>query len=348
MLYAKEEKWNNTEIKKIKIGSICCGMGGFDKGAESVGFETVWAVDIMKEACESFKANFPNAKVINKNAHNIDNFNILGEVDVLIFGPPCQGFSIANTRRKAEDLRNDVYRSTLTAVKQTDCKMFIFENVKGLLTMKNKNGDSFFEMILNDYENCGRGYKLKWKLIDCSKVGVPQLNRHRIIIVGVRTDIDFEYEFLPELYGDKMPLVTLRDTIYHLKDKDQSNTYDTSGYSPMYLGRNRQKTWDEPSYTIEASGRQAKLHPDYGKMIKLGKNNWYIPDTCRKLSTLECKLLQTFPEEFIVAGRLAKQYEQIGNAVPPKLAEHICKPIADYFMQNNNLEKSKDCTHKGE
>lgn len=319
--------------KKFKIGSICCGLGGFDLGCKNVGFETVWAIDIMKEACDSFKENFPNSLVINENAHTIEDFSELGFVDGLIFGPPCQGFSLANTRRNVNDSRNLVYKACLKAVAQTKPKFFIFENVKGILSMKNEDGTLFFTNVLQDFSTCGEGYTLSWKLIDCSKVGVPQLNRYRVIIVGIRSDLNVKYEFPYEPYGEELPLVTLRDTIYHLKDLNQEGDFDTSGFSPMYLSRKRQKTWDEPSFTIEASGRQAKLHPDGGRMQQVGPAKWIIPSNCRKLSTLECKLLQTFPEDFIVTGKLSKRYEQIGNAVPPKLAEHIAKPIYN-ILQN--------------
>lgn len=335
-----KENINNTyanNSKTLKIGSICCGAGGFDTGAHEVGFETVYAIDIMKEACESFKANYPNTNVLCQDAHTIEDFRELGYVDGLIFGPPCQGFSIANHNRFAADSRNHVYKSCLKAVQQTNSKFFVFENVKGLLSMKNDDGSSFFNMILNDFERCGQGYNLTYKLVDCSTVGVPQVNRYRIIIVGIRKDLNMKYEFAPQEYGehpDLKPLVTLRDTIYHLRDVDQTGDYDTSGYSSQYQGRLRQKNWDEPSYCIEASGRQAKLHPGFGKMTFVEKNKWHIPDTCRKLSTLECKLIQTFPEDYIITGSLAKKYEQIGNAVPPTLAKYICKPLYDMFINN--------------
>lgn len=319
-------------MSNIKIGSLCCGMGGFDTGLSNIGFKTIWAMDIMKEACLTFKANYKETKVYNVDIKDIKDFNKYGKINGLIFGVPCQGFSIANTKRSSSDQRNILYQTTLKAIKETNCEFFIFENVKGLLSLKYDENTMFIDKILYDYQNCGRGYNLTWKLIDCANIGVPQVNRHRIIIVGIRKDIKFKYKFLEEEYGDKkMPYVTLKDTIYHLRNADQTGMYDTSGYSPMYLGRNRQKTWDEPSFTIEASGRQAKLHPDGGRMLKIAENTWHIPETCRKLSALECKLIQTFPEDYIVIGSLNKQYVQIGNAVPPKLAEYVGKPLLDMY-----------------
>lgn len=319
-------------IKTINIGSICCGMGGLDLGLRKIGFKTLWAVDIMKQACESFKANFPDCNVLNLDAHAITDYSKLGKVQGLVFGVPCQAFSLGNTNRSLKDKRSQVYLATLRAIEQVSPDFFLFENVKGLLSMKFDNGESFFDKMINDYEKYGLGYKVKWKLIDCAKVGVPQVNRERIIMVGIRSDIDFLYEFPNYQYGEgKIPYVTLRDTIYHLKDINQSMDVDTSGYSSVFLGRNRQKKWDSPSYTIEASGRQAKIHPGYGEMYKIKDNLWFIPEECRKLSSLECKLLQTFPEDYYVSGSLAKRYEQIGNSVPPKLATFIGLPLLNMY-----------------
>ena len=317
---------------KIKIGSICCGMGGFDTGLRSVGFETVWAIDIMREACESFKLNHTQAKVICKDAHLIENFTALGKVDGLVFGPPCQGFSRGNSKRTMEDSRNFVYLATLKAVEQCDPEFFIFENVIGLMDMYFSDGSSVFEKIKSDYENCGNGYFVTHKIIDCSHVGVPQANRFRLIMVGYRKDLNTKYTFLPSTHGEgRLPLVTQRDTIWHLKDVDQTGLYYDGEYDWKFISRKRQKGWDEPSYTVEASARYAKIHPGYGKMKFIEQGKWFIPKECRRLSVLESKLIQTFPSDYKIYGNLDKQYTQIGNAVPPRLASFIGIQIARYY-----------------
>lgn len=335
----KELKVKNT----IKIGSICCGMGGFDTGLREVGFETVWAIDIMEEACQSFKKNHPQANVLCKDAHLIEDFKTLGNTDVqgLVFGPPCQGFSRGNSKRSMQDSRNFVYLATLRAVEQCNPEFFIFENVVGLLDMRFEDSSSVFEKIKKDYENCGKGYVVSHQIIDCSQVGVPQVNRLRLIMVGFRKDLKYTYSF-PELtHGDsRLPLVTQRDAIWHLKDVDQTGLYYDGEYDWKFLSRRRQKGWDEPSYTIEASARYAKIHPDYGKMKFIEQGKWEIPVECRRLSVLESKIIQTFPEDYIICGNIEKQYTQVGNAVPPRLATFIGKPIAEYYC-NQNIRDDK-------
>ena len=322
--------------KKIKIGSICCGMGGFDEGLRQIGFKTVWAIDIMKEATESFKANHPYTKVYCQDAHLIEDFTKLSDerIQGLVFGPPCQGMSLGNDHRRMNDPRNFVYLATLRALEQTNAEFFIFENVEGILSLNNENGISAFEIIKKDYEQCGKGYNVAYQLIECSEVGVPQLNRKRLIMVGFRKDLNKTYIF-PELtHGKgKKPLVTLKDTIWHLRNVDQTGDYYDGPYDDRLLARNRQKSWDSPFYTVVASVKNLGIHPDGGKMTYISKNKWHIPDTCRRISVLEAKLLQTFPENYIVTGSLFKKYEQIGNAVPPKLAEFIGMPIVHYYEE---------------
>lgn len=333
-------------MKDIKIGSMFCGMGGFDTGLKEVGFKTIWAIDVFKEATESFKANYPDTVVLNTDVFSIQDYKELGDINGLVFGPPCQGFSRANAKRSMSDSRNFAYLATLKALEQTNVEFFIFENVRGLLDMKFNDGSSVFKKIKSDYENAGAGYNVSCKLIDCANVGVPQLNRFRLIMIGFRKNLGYKYHFDEEQYGEgKLPYVTLRDTIWHLKNIDQRGMYYDGAYDWKYLSRNRQKPWSSPSYTIEASGRYAKLHPGFGKMEFISQGKWYIPPECRRMSTLEEKLLQTFPEDYIVCGNLDNQYIQIGNAVPPKLAKYIGAPISRYYynkIYNYNSKSNRD------
>lgn len=144
--------------KKIYIGSICCGMGGFDTGLRNIGFETAWAIDIMPEAVESFKMNHPEANVYCKDAHAIEDFTKLSDKETtgICFGPPCQGFSRANVKRSMKDERNYVYLATLKALNQINPEFFIFENVVGLLDMKFDNGLSVFEKLKKTTKTAGR------------------------------------------------------------------------------------------------------------------------------------------------------------------------------------------------
>lgn len=171
-----------------------------------------------------------------------------------------------------------------------------------------------------------------------------------VYIVGVREDINFEYEFPSPTHGmdeNQKPYVTLNDAISNLI-QNPGECYEGS-FSSIYLSRNRKKDWNEQSFTIQASGRQAPLHPSGETMKKVGPDKWELPggeESHRRLSVNEFARIQTFPDWFafsdernnaiIQNGRLNKVYKQIGNAVPIELARAITQPIADW--SNNNME----------
>ena len=207
--------------------------------------------------------------------------------------------------------------------------------------------------IIQDFESAG--YKVKTELVNARDYGVPQM-RERVFIVGVREDIalDFEYHFPNPTHGnDKelLPFVTIQDAIGDLEN-DPGEWYEGS-FSPIYLSRNRKKGWNEQSFTIQASGRQAPLHPSGQPMKKIDSDEWILPgdkNEHRRLSVREIARIQTFPDWFEFSdgnnksisknGRLNKVYKQIGNAVPVELARVIAKPIAEWALENqNNLQK---------
>ena len=170
--------------------------------------------------------------------------------------------------------------------------------------------------------------------------GVPQ-DRERVFIIGVRHDISKEFKYvLPQpTHGDGLktekPYVTLKDAIGHLKTTEIGEIYE-SGFSSRFLSRNRKRGWNEVSFTIQASGRHAPLHPSGEPMIKLGTDEWILPETSehRRLSAVECALIQTFPPDYIWRGSLGTIHKQIGNAVPCLLAKAISSPIADYLTEH--------------
>jgi len=179
--------------------------------------------------------------------------------------------------------------------------------------------------IIKEFES--KGYHVQYKLLSSEKFGVPQ-ERKRIFIVGVRKDIDFEYKYPEESHGkNKKRLVTLRDTISGMPEFPEGDyTPNETGYSSRYMSRNRKKGWDEISFTIQASGRQAPQHPMGEPMKKVGTDEWVFQgDKNRRLSYKECALIQTFPKKFVFEGTLANKYLQIGNAVPPLFAQKVAE-----------------------
>lgn len=304
------------------VVSLFSGAGGFDLGLEQAGAKIIWACDNFKDAVNTYRMNFKDVIIVKDDIRTISSFP---NADIIIGGYPCQGFSIAG-KRLISDERNFLYKEFVRALSQVRPKFFIAENVKGLLSIGN---GKIIEAMVNEFAE--QGYNVKYKLFNAKNVGVPQ-DRERVFIVGVRKDINYEYEFMEETHGEgKLPYVTLRDTIYGLPF-DPVNEYPTYGFSSRYMSRNRKRGWDEVSFCIQASGRHAPLHPHGLPMIKIDKDIWrFDGDFNRRLSFREVALIQTFPIDFQFSGNLENKYKQIGNAVPPLLAKFIATPIIQFF-----------------
>ncbi|KZE50081.1 hypothetical protein AV540_14145 [Brevibacillus parabrevis] len=310
------------------VVSLFAGAGGLDTGLKMAGFNVIWANEIDKDACETYVANHPETYVERGDVRNVKSFP---KADLVVGGYPCQGFSLAGNRLMTDE-RNYLYREFVRCLRQANPKFFIAENVKGLLTMA---GGQIIEAMIQDFRN--EGYIVNHHLVNAKDYGVPQ-DRERVLIIGVREDIDFKYEIPNPTHGDGLfglkPYVTLKDAIGHLKPSEVGEIYDST-FSSRYLSRNRKRAWDEVSFTIQASGRHAPLHPSGEPMIKLGTDEWKLPETSehRRLSAVECALIQTFPADYIWKGSLGSIYKQIGNAVPCLLAKAVAKPIFDFLKQ---------------
>ena len=321
-----EAKFTNKTIEvktAMKVVSLYSGCGGLDLGVENAGpFKVIWANDCLTYACKTFQANFKDTKVICGKIEGIDNFP---KADLIIGGFPCQDFSLGGNWKKLTE-RGLQYLQFSRCLELVKPKFFIAENVKDLIHYY-FNGDKFLPIIIKEFES--KGYRVKYKLLSSEKYGVPQV-RKRIFIVGIRNDIDFEYQFPEETHGSKIKrYITLRDTIAGMpKFPEGDYIPNETGYSSRYMSRNRKRGWDEMSFTIQASGRQAPQHPMGEPMKKVGPDKWVFQGKeNRRLSYKECALIQTFPENFIFEGTLANKYLQIGNAVPPLFAKKVAEGL---------------------
>jgi DNA (cytosine-5)-methyltransferase 1 len=167
------------EKDKYKVVSLFSGAGGMDLGFIQAGFQVVWANDVFKEAIETYKKNI-GQHIVYGDIRMISSKDIPDNPDVVIGGFPCQGFSIANIKRNMEDQRNFLYREMLRIIQDKQPKMFVAENVKGLLSMEK---GKVIEMILNDFRSLG--YYVDYKVLNAAEYGVPQ-QRERVIIIGNR------------------------------------------------------------------------------------------------------------------------------------------------------------------
>ena len=320
----------------MKIVSLFTGAGGLDLGFEKAGFRTIWANEYDKTIWATFEHNFPKAKLDKRSVVDISPEEI-PDADGIIGGPPCQSWSEAGAGRGINDSRGQLFYDYIRILKVKQPKFFLVENVSGILHPKHAES---FNRFIKSFEDAG--YKVSWKLLDANDYNVPQ-NRLRVIIIGYRKDLKKKFEF-PE--SEKYKPV-LKDAIWDLrrakpaKDKNKTNgdklavpnhEYMNGSFSTIYMSRNRVRSWGEPSFTIQAGGRHAPIHPKAPKMKFVSQNKRIFEpgheDEYRRLSVRECARIQTFPDDFIFKYEdVANGYKMIGNAVPVNLAYAIAKKI---------------------
>jgi len=327
------------ESRQLDAVSLFCGAGGMDLGFIQAGHNILWANDRSQRACETYNRNL-NLKPLCKDIKKVDEFP---GSDVVVACNPCQGFSSIGPRNP-EDERNYLYEEVIRCLRQTKPKFFVTENVKGLKTLYKGR---FFELMLTDFD--AAGYNVKWDLLNAKNYGVPQ-DRERIFIVGVRKDLGLEYCFPPKTHGlGLQPFVTLKDAIGGMRPPEKGEFWNENRYSFYYMSRNRRRSWNEASYTIQASGRHAPLHPSCPPMQQVGKDEWRFTDArqkYRRLSVRECARIQTFPDTYVFEGSLENRYIQVGNAVPPLLAQSVASAFNSlkHYSRADDLQKSVELT----
>ena len=199
----------------MNVIDLFAGCGGLDLGFIQAGYNVIWANDFFEDAVKTYRKNIGNHIVLG-DITKIKSSEIPNNFDILLGGFPCQGFSIANTKRSMKDERNFLYLEMLRIIKDKKPKFFLAENVKGLMSIEK---GLVLEMIINDFKKLG--YNVNYKLLKASEYGVPQ-NRERVIIIGNR--IGVENEFPKITHGetsnlfdeDLIPMVTVEDSIGHL------------------------------------------------------------------------------------------------------------------------------------
>jgi DNA (cytosine-5)-methyltransferase 1 len=326
----------------MKIASFFSGAGGLDRGFENAGFEVVWANEYDKSIWETYEKNFPKTKLDRRSIVKIDPADLPDEIDGMIGGPPCQSWSEAGAQRGINDPRGKLFYEYVRIIDLFKPKFFLAENVQGLLFTKHSKS---FNNIIKKFSNLN--YKVDFQLLDAVNFDVPQ-NRKRVFIIGIRKDLKKDFKF--PIGNILKKNLTLKETIWDLRDaipsknknisngqflknnNIQNNEFMTGTFSSLYMSRNRVRSWDEPSYTIQAGGRHAPIHPGAPKMIKIGKDKMKFDkknkDKYRRLSVRECARIQTFPDDFIFFyEKLSDGYKMVGNAVPVKLAEIIAREI---------------------
>ena len=320
-----------------RVVSLFSGAGGLDKGFELAGFDIIWANEYDSAIWDTFQYNFPETFLDKRSVRNVPSIEIPDCIGV-IGGPPCQSWSEAGALRGIEDERGQLFYEFIRILRDKKPLFFLAENVEGMLAQRHSEALANIKKLFRE-----SGYNLSFRLINANNYNVPQ-DRKRVIFVGYRKDLNTTFEF-PEISNYKPVLKEaiwdLRDSAIPAKEKNYSNgnecfvpnhEYMTGGFSTIYMSRNRVRAWDEPSFTIQAGGRHAPIHPQAPKMTFVeqnkrefvkGKEHLY-----RRLSIRECARIQTFPDDFIFKYlSLADGYKMVGNAVPVNMAYALASKI---------------------
>ena len=309
----------------MKAVSLFTGCGGSDRGLVDAGFTIVMANDVLPYAKEVYEANLPDTDFQTGDVRDIKNFP---EADLLIGCYPCQGYSQGGARVANRSV-NLLYREFDRALRQIRPKAFVVENVPGMARSNNRH-------LLDDQLKCFRsaGYLVSNpEILNAAHYGLAQ-ERRRIFIVGIRTDLNVEYEFPKPTHGPGLEgMATQRQALAGLTEEWPFGEYYDNGFHWYYLSRNRQRGWDEPSKTVLANARHMPLHPMSPSMKRLGPDEWTFngdASAARRLSFREAAALQDLDGwQFPDTVGLMKKYQVIGNAVPPMIFRQILEAMPE-------------------
>lgn len=336
-----------TNMKEIKprVVSLFSGCGGLDLGFHNAGYKIVFANDIEKSVEETYNYNLGDIIIGDISKVDIDQ-DIPDNIDVILAGIPCQPFSNAGNRKSMEDDRGGLFGNVMKIVDRKKPKVVLFENVRGFLSSKDDQGIPMPERIENELS--AHGYTTYLELLKASDFEVPQ-NRYRVIIIGVRNDINVSYQF-------PKPIVTADLTVNSVIENSRldNEEFEVWSLSPQaqllssYIPAGG--SWKDIPYDV-LPDRLKRIKDD---MKKYRSPNFYrkfnlneimgtitaaaTPENSgilhpledRRYSVREIARFQSFPDDFKFIGTtIPKKYKMIGNAVPPMLAYHIAKSLMD-------------------
>lgn len=347
--------WNNNKNLKIDKNEInidlklrtielFAGAGGLALGVEKAGFNTIGLIEIDKNACNTLKLNRPNWNIINENIATISSkdletlFSIKkGELELLSGGAPCQAFSYAGKRLGLEDTRGTLFYHYALFLKKLQPKMFLFENVKGLVSHDNgKTHKTIIEVFKEE------GYTIQEKVLNAWDYGVAQ-KRERLIIVGIRNDLVNKINFSFPIAHNYKPV--LRDILLDCPKSEgisyseyKKNIFEIvpSGGYWKDIPENIAKEYMKSCWDMEGgrTGILRRLSLDEPSLTVLTSPSQKQTDRChpieaRPFTIRENARCQSFPDEWEFSGSITEQYKQVGNAVPVNLAYEVALQIKE-------------------
>lgn len=333
-----------NEINYIDLFS---GAGGMSLGFDQAGFHNIFSVDIEPSFCETYKTNFPGHELIQKDISKLSNAEIKKltnnkSIDVVIGGPPCQGFSMAGNigRKFIDDSRNQLFREFARVVEVVQPKYFVMENVARLFT--HNKGETKQEIIaLFNKMN----YHVECKVVNTADFGIPQV-RNRVIFIGNRisskiifpkktveipVSIKEAIDSLPKLKSGETSKIHNHVAMKHSEQMLEKMSYISDGGNrneiPEFI---RPKSGDVRKYIRYKSSEPAVcVTGDMRKIFHYSQN--------RALTVRELATLQTFPIDFIFKGSTISQQQQVGNSVPPILAKEIALTITKMMKNDQQI-----------
>lgn len=353
----KNEDQANENNKKFTAIDLFCGAGGLAYGFKNAGINIIAGIDNNDEALVTFKKNIPEAKAISYDLSNIDDSLIaqLGKVDIMLGGPPCQGFSIAG-KRQSTDPRNLLVQSYLKLVEVLSPRVVVIENVPNILSMEN---GEFANNIISGLKSLG--YNVDVHKLNSADFGVPQ-NRKRVIFIAMK-DKHFDLIALEKkkvgeaitteaaisdlpllndnLGAEEIEYSTPAKTKYQInmrKDSQIISNHHSVDHKPQTKmiiamvpdGGNYKALPKEYQLTRKVNIAWTRMNSKKPCFtIDAGHNHHFHYKADRVPTVRECARIQSFPDNFVFMGKRTSQYRQVGNAVPPILAQKIAEAIIE-------------------
>lgn len=340
----------------MKSIELFAGAGGLALGLEQAGFEHLGLVEFNKAAADTLKKNRPNWNVLCEDVEKVASrdlekeFNIKKyELDLLSGGAPCQSFSYAGKRLGLEDVRGTMFYHYATFLKKLQPKMFLFENVRGLLT---HDQGRTYKTICDIFEE--QGYSIQYKLLNAWDYGVPQ-KRERLITIGIRKDLIGKCSFSYPIPHTIKP--TMRDVKLDVNpSKDECQRYSAykesvfrlvppGGYwrdiDPGIAKEYMRSCWDMGGGRTGILRRIGLNEPSLTVLTSPGmkQTDRCHPIEVRPFSYRENARIQTFPDDWEFCGKLNEKYKQVGNAVPVNLAKEIGLEIKKTIEESEKESK---------
>ncbi|OYR57510.1 DNA cytosine methyltransferase [Halorubrum halodurans] len=356
------------------VASFFAGCGGLDLGFERAGFDVVLASDQWEPAAETYRRNRPDVRFLEADVRELDDDDLeralretghgVEDVDVVIGGPPCQGFSRLNNERieldeMEKDRRNTLFEEFLRMVTVLDPQLVLMENVRDLINRETSDGRYVKDLIVREFES--EGYDCEYRVLEAERYGVPQ-KRRRLFFVGTNRDVPIRFpepttpaepswrtagEALADV-DDDLPNMRYADT--GERTLERIRHVPPGGYYRDLPDRLKTKKYrcdcadtdacpHEPEIVKRYGTYLRRLHPEEPSLT-VSTNVFIHPTADRYLTPREMARLQTFPDEFAFEGTKTEVLQQIGNAVPVGLAEALADRFREYYPEIREADRA--------